>query len=220
MSYLPSQSPILRLLLTLMVVSYVCWAPSALATIRCATVDIEFLLQNYHKAQQASKDLTTKQQKYRQIQMKLLERRNQVGKDISEMGNKILKMNAPPSKDSDIRKEYEELVSRYRSLGKDLEEVTKNYKQSLKKNLSITAPKSLNEIQSAIRQYARDHGYHWIIETSGESNSRLSPLIYARNAPDITREILPIINKDAPVTGKGKQPATGEENPGKPAGSP
>ena len=207
---------VLRLLVLLMCIS---WLPTSLsADIRCATVNIELLLSKYDKAMDQSKALTAKLLKYRQELLTLQQRRKEMGQNIKDMGKKILQLDTPPPKGSDLRNEYNALNSEYQSLGKDIKELENEHIKTIRMDLSMSARKSLDEIQAAVQQYAREKGYQWVIETSGASNTRISPLIYAKNATDITEEMIPILNKDEPV--KGKEKAATDKSDEKPAPSP
>ena len=179
------------------------WLPISLsADIRCATVNIELLLSKYDKAMNQSKALTATLLKYKQDQLTLQQRRKEIGQTIKDMGKKILQLETPPPKGSDLRNEYNTLNSEYQSLGKDIKELENEHIKTIRRDLSMSARKSLDEIQVAVQQYAREKGYQWVIETSGYSNTRISPLIYAKKAADITEEMIPIINKDEPANSK------------------
>ena len=202
-----------------LVLMSICCLPTSLsADIRCATVNMELLLPKYDKSLNQIKALKAKLLKYRQDKMTLEKRRQEMGQTIKDMGKKILQLATPPPKGSDLRNEYNALNSEYRSLGKDIQELESEHIITIRMELTMMSRKSLDEIQAAVQQYAREKGYQWVIETSGASNTRISPLIYAKNATDITEEMIPILNKDEPV--KGKEKAATDKSDEKPAPSP
>ena len=188
------------LMLHAFLIGGICWLPTSLsADIRCATVNIDMIIARYQKHAEEAKILKDQLIKSRLELTILREKRKEVNGSIRELAKKILKLATPPPRDSDIRNEYNTLISRHQSLGKDIEELERENIRTLEKDLSVMARKSQNEIQAVIDQYAREKGYQWVIEKSGRSNTGISPLIYARNAPDITREIISVLNKDAPA---------------------
>ena len=82
-----------------------------------------------------------------------------------------------------------------------------------KEKLAQSTRQLLDEIQQVIHQYAKDNGYHWIIDTSGVSNTQVSPLIYARDSTDVTEPILAILNKKAAKEAEDIKPETPKTTP-------
>jgi len=181
----------------------ICWLPALLsADIRCATVNMELLIVSYHQAAKEAEMLMKKQLKYRKELISLQQKRKQLEQSIKELSKKILQLETPPPKGSDIRNEYNTLVGEYQAMGKDLQELKQTHIRNIEKKLYQAATKSLHDIQAAVHQYAHEYGYQWVIDTSGASNTGMSPLIYARNAQDITKEVISFLNKDAPAETK------------------
>jgi len=181
------------------------------ADIKTATVDVNKLITHYNAAK---KEITRLQAK-RDVYIKERVKRQKAVQELTTKLNAIfakLRDKAMPKMERDnLNEQREELMSQYNSLNKDIQEADFEQMKSIKKKLAISTRKFLNEIQAVIGQYAKDNGYQWIIESSGVSNTQISPLIYARNAKDITDDILAILNKDAPKEEKPK-PETPKDN--------
>lgn len=188
----------------------ICCLPAPLsAEVRCATVNVQLLVVTYHKVAKEAKVLKAERIKLEQDLTALQEKRKEVSKTVSDLGQKILQMETPPPRGSDIRNEYNTLVSEYNALGKDIGELTQVRIREVERKLFHATTKSLKEIQAAIHDYAREQGYHWVIDTSGTTNTGVPPLVYARDAPDITSELAGILNKDAPDQGANKPEKAG-----------
>lgn len=100
---------------------------------------------------------------------------------------------------SSILKAYHDralkLHNQERSLSEHIQTLEELHLRQAQQDLARLVRTSLDEIHGVIAQYAKEHQYHWIIDTSGHSSSKMSPLIYAKNTKDITPEILAEINK-------------------------
>jgi Skp family chaperone for outer membrane proteins len=194
------------MLLALLVGGIGCLPASLSAELRCATVNMPFIVINYHKHIERAEILDAELNKHKQDRTALAEKRAEVDYAARELGQKILQMETPPPKGSDIRNEYNRLVGELNALGKDIRELGQNQIRIAEKNLYEAVTKSHHEIQAVISQYAREQGYQWVIDTGGVSNTGMSPLLYARNAQDITREILDILNKEGAPAAPTKAP--------------
>lgn len=190
-------------------------ALSAQADIKSATVDVNKLLAEYHVAikdisvLQAERDEYVKEREERQKALKEVEEQLKV--IFAKIKNKAM----PKAERENLDEEREDLISQHNALSKDLKESDLGQINETKQKLAAATRKLLDQIQVVIRDYAKDNGYHWIIDTSGVSNTQISPLVYAKNAPDVTAEILAILNKDAPK--KEKEGAETKTPPTPPA---
>lgn len=178
--------------------------------IKVITVDINHLFTNYHTTKKEMEVLKSEQATY-------LKEREERQKSIDEISEKIkvvigkLRNKAMPKTERDnLLQEYQELVSQYSALNKDFQESDKDKLDETHEKIAIVRRNGLNEIKKVIAQYAKDHGYHWVMESSGVSNTQISPLVYARNADDKTDEILAILNQDAPKEEKEEADGSGE----------
>ncbi len=168
------------------------------AQVKAATVDVNKLIVEYHVAKkeistlQAERDVYIKEREERQKSLKEVEAK------LQGIFAKLRDKAMPKVERDNLNEEKEELVSQHNALTKDLRESDIGQINRAKKKLAEASKRLLGEIQQVIHRYAKKNGYQWIIDTSGVSNTRISPLIYARDAKDLTDEILAILNKDAP----------------------
>jgi Skp family chaperone for outer membrane proteins len=191
-----------------------CWiitAQQTTADIKAATVDVNKLLTEYHVAKKQISVLQSERGKYTKEREERQKSLSEVADKIKALITKIRDKAMPQSERDNLREEYEELVSQYKALNKDLEESDLGQLKETKQKLALSTRQLLDEIQIVIHQYAKDKGYHWIIDTSGVSNTQISPLIYARDTTDVTEEILTILNKEAPKEENPQPPKTKPE---------
>ncbi len=184
--------------LALAIICSLVLASQTSAQIKAATVDVNKLIVEYHVAKkeisalQAERDAYVKERVERQKSLKEVE--DKLRAIFAKLRNKAM----PKAERVNLDEQREELVSQHNALTKDLQESDRGQADQTKEKLAETSKRLLREIQQVIHQYAKDNGYQWIIDTSGTSNTQISPLVYARNAKDVTEELLAILNKDAP----------------------
>jgi len=168
------------------------------ASIKAATIDVNQLMTDYHVANKKISLLKAERDEY-------AKERDDHTKSLKEVVDKIKPIIAK-LKDKTLTKsardvateEYEELVSQYSALSKDLKESDMGQVKDTREKLAAATRSLLDEIQVVIHQYAKDNGYQWIIDTSGVTNTQISPLIYIMDAKDVTDEVLAVLNKNAP----------------------
>ena len=166
--------------------------------IKCATVDANKLLIKYHVA---TKEISALQEKRKKYEAERVERNKalvEVETKIKDLITQIRDKSIPNNERNTLTGDYEDLVSKHNAIRKDLQESDQEQIQAIRSKIAEATRRLLDEIHGVIGQYAKDNKYHWVIDTSGVSNTQISPLIYARETTDITDEILAIINKDAP----------------------
>ncbi|MDG1357225.1 MAG: OmpH family outer membrane protein [Akkermansiaceae bacterium] len=173
-----------------------CLAPfSALADIRCATVNIDKVFNNYNEAYQQRETLLAKQKEYTQRLATLTSRRTKVSESMSDLRNEI-KLHTESEEDKEVyRDQAQKLHDQYKSLEQAIAELENLHLKQSKKDLRLLLDTSLRKIHATVEQHAKDHQYHWVIDLSGRSNSTISPLIYAKDAEDITTDVLKTLNK-------------------------
>ena len=193
-----------------------CWAFTAQQTtadIKSATVDVNKLLTEYHVSKKKISALQAERNKYTEAREERQKSLNEVADKIKTLITKLRNKAMPQSEHDNLTEEYEDLVSQYKALNKDLEESDLDQTKKTKEKLAQSTRELLDEIQQVIHQYAKDNGYHWIIDTSGVSNTQISPLIYARDSTDVTEPILAILNKKTPNEEEDIKPETPKTTP-------
>lgn len=173
-------------------------APAQADEFKTMTVDINKLYNEYHVTQSQMAVLKTEQDAFNKERMQRQKAITEVTDKLKAIILKLRDKAMPKVEKNNLTEEYEELASQYQALNKDSRESDREKLRETKEKITVVRSKGLNDIGKVIRKYAKDNGYHWVIETSGVSNTQISPLVYAKNSVDKTAELLAIINKDAP----------------------
>lgn len=179
--------------------AFIAISSASAQTIKCATVDLNKLIIEYHVAKKEISALELERIKHQTTRK---ERSVTLAEVEAKIKTLIPKLRAKDLEKTDrdaLNSEYQDLSSRYKSLSTDLRESDQAKIIEIRGEIAVATRRLLDEINVVIAEYAKENKYHWVIETSGVSNTKISPLIYARETTDITDAILALINKDAPV---------------------
>lgn len=163
------------------------------ADIQCAMVNVDELLKHYEKTIKQREALLAKQDQYNKRLDTLVSRRQKVTRSITTLREEMDQYTEQTLQAYLDR--MKQLQNQHRSLTQSIDELENLHLKQAKEDLSNLIGSSLDEIHAVIHRYAQEHQYHWVIETSGRSSSQISPLIYARNAPDITQQLLALVNE-------------------------
>lgn len=126
------------------------------------------------------------------------------GKKLSEGGTTI---------DPDTRKKLEREFLLKRQEAKSLEEDLESFRGE--KNREINAEMvsgmrvRLDQIRSTAEKIAKEDGYDWIFDSSGQTNTGVPLVLYVKNPNDLTDRVLAAMGqaKNTPKTSATKPPA-------------
>lgn len=168
---------------------------TAAAEIKVASVNIDKVLLHYQDAAKQLSYLKASRDRYllgRNTQQKQV---NELALEIKAIYAKLKNKAMPRSERKHLMEKQGELMRQFKKLSEDIEASDHLQMTATKQKLSTATRDILTKCHHVIDEYAKNHGYHWVIETSGSTSSKTSPLLYARNAVDITDEILTILNE-------------------------
>jgi len=86
----------------------------------------------------------------------------------------------------------------YRALEKALRESRNKRTADLNRRLVAATHQLLDRVGKAAAEVGRERGYDLVVDSSGQSNTGMSLIVYARKLPDLTNEVIARLNKDAP----------------------
>lgn len=121
-------------------------------------------------------DLDRRQGEISQLQEQLNRGRNTLGEDARQ-------------------KLVREIDQKTKSLNRDTEDARAELDQEEQKIMNQLG----SRIMAVIDKYAKDHGYAMILDVS----SPQTPVMYASNTVDITREVIELYDKNAPAAASG-----------------
>lgn len=166
------------------------------ADIKVASVDIDKILLHYQDAAKQLSYLKAGRDRYLISRNERQKQVNELALEIKAIYAKLKNKAMPRSERNHLMEKQEELIRQYQKLTEEIKESDDLQITDTKRKITIATRDILNDCSLVINDYAMKHGYQWVIETSGTTSSTISPLLYARNAVDITDEILALLNKD------------------------
>lgn len=171
-------------------------AGTSLAQDKFAFIDLDRSFNEYYKTKMAKSRLEEQAEEYNQERTKLVEE----GKAMEEKFNQIREeaQNSALSEEvrDDKRNAAEELLVELR----DFENKLRRFDTSRKKQLDDQSRRMrkhlVEEIQGSIIEYARNHSYKVVLDSSGDSLNGVPIVLFVDEKIDITDAVLEIINKE------------------------
>jgi outer membrane protein len=117
--------------------------------------------------------------------------------DIASLQDQLRKTSNTASEDSK-QKLMRDIDAKTKSYNRDLEDAQAEWDQEQQKVLQDLG----GRIMAVIDKYATDNGYAVILDVS----SQQTPVLYAANSVDITREIIALYDKNAPAAAQPAKP--------------
>lgn len=162
--------------------------------LRVASVNIDKILLHCKAADKELSYLKSGRDRYLKDRNTRQKKINALAIELKAMQTKIKNKATPRSERTKLISQRENLIAKYQDLTNKVQRDDDEQTKITKQKITSATLRILNQCQLAVDQYAKTHGYQWVIETSGSTSSRVSPLIYARNAVDITDDILALVN--------------------------
>jgi len=166
--------------------------------IKCATVNMDKLLSKYHIAKKELSILQVEKYQYEEDNQKLIQEINRTESQLKSLISKLRQKDLSESERDEFLRKYDNLTEQYQALNKALQGSHQDLLREINTKRAKAKNQSMEKISTAVNKYAKAQKYQWVIDTSGHSSTRISPLVFARDATDITDEILAVLNKDAP----------------------
>jgi len=92
----------------------------------------------------------------------------------------------------------------YRALEKALRETRAKRTTELNRRLVAASRRLLAQVCEVAAEVGRERGYDLVVDTSGQTNTRIPLILYARKLPDITTEVIARLDKIAKTPPKAK----------------
>ncbi len=181
-------------------------ASAQVASGRMVTVDLNKVFNEYYKTPIASAKLKDTAEvlnkenealvtKYRQLIEELNKLRDDAEKPEFTAEVKEQKKKAIQEKLADTQKVQREIEEFRRTNQRELEAQTQRMRQTI-----------LKEIIEVVAKEAKDAGYTYVFDKSGNTLNGVPGIVYSQESADITEAIVKILNRNAPKTEAPKAP--------------
>lgn len=174
-------------------------ASAQVASGRIVTVDLNKVFNDYYKTPIASQKLKETAQSYNKDNEELVARYR---KQIEELNTLREDQDKPEYTDqvrAEKRKKVQEKLSETQKTERDIQEFRRTHQQELEKQTQRMRQNILKEVTEVISKEAKDAGYLYVFDKSGNTLNGVPSVVYAQETLDITDAILKILNRNAPA---------------------
>lgn len=166
--------------------------------LKVATVDMQRLLKDYYRTEEAQQELNEKQ-------ALLTQANNEKQRDIKLLEdelNTLRKQLEDPSLNEAKKKEiYEQLQLKQQegiAMQRSLKEYLDRKRRQVGEEMNRQMRGILEEITQLLEEQAKAGDYDFIFDKSGNSHIQVPVLLFSKDSYDITEGLLKELNKDAP----------------------
>ncbi|MFT3991106.1 MAG: OmpH family outer membrane protein [Luteolibacter sp.] len=152
--------------------------PSTLEFMKRIQTDQEAIMKN-ERAEQLRKSITELQELQKQLQDKSTPRTQEA--------------TAKLARDFEIKRQETE------TLRQEFETYREEQRKMINKIIVTEMRSTLTKITAASQKIAKEKGYDGLFDSSGESNTTVPVLLYAKNPQDITEDVKTALKTSAPV---------------------
>jgi outer membrane protein len=180
---------------------------------RMVTVDLNKIFNEYYKTPIASAKLKETAEQYNKEHDEMLA---QYRKQVDEL-NKLRDEQDKSEYSAEVReqkkKAFQEKIAETQKAQRDIEDYRTSHRQILDQQTQRMRQGILKEVNDVITKEARDQGFLFVFDKSGNTLNGVPGIIYAQEGLDITDDIIKVLNKNRPL----ELPKTEEKKTEKPA---
>lgn len=167
------------------------------AETKIATVDIQKLFKQYHLTAKMQEQINVEQARIKKDNEERLARIRTLEEQLETLGKQLEDSTIADSKKQELFKERQNKLQEGSALDQERRKWLARREQALREKLMQRMKGILEEIRKLVEEQAVKSGYDFVFDKSGQSTSQVPFLLYAKDATDITADLLKVLNKDA-----------------------
>jgi Skp family chaperone for outer membrane proteins len=180
-------------------------APAA-PQLRIATVDMQELFKQYHRTNEAQKQINVERARIQKDNNERLARIRDIEENLGKLRKELEDPAVSESKKQTLFKEWQAQQQEGIALDRERREFLQRRNQALNEKMVQRMKGILEEIRKLVEEQAKVDNHDYVFDKSGLSTSQVPFLLYAKDATDITAGLLKDLNKDAPPEDFGAKP--------------
>ncbi len=186
------------------------WAPPGRAAdatappppgLRIATVDMQELFKQYHRTNEAQKQIDVERARIQKDNNERLARIRDIETELSKLGKQLEDPVVPESRKQALFKDWQAQQQEGIHLDRERREFLQRKNQQLNEKMLQRMKGILEEIRKLVEERAKADNFDYVFDKSGMSTSQVPFLLYAKDATDMTAALLVDLNRDAPTAG-------------------
>lgn len=168
--------------------------------LKIATVDMQKLFKEYHRTNEAQKEINVERARIQKENNDRLGRIREIDTDLQGMRKQLDDPSLAESKKQSIYSEFS--VKQQEGIAHDQErrDFLQRRNKSLNETMVARMKGILDEIRKLVEEKAQQQDYDYVFDKSGLSTSQVPFFLYTKDATDITGGLLEELNKDAPAS--------------------
>ncbi|WP_193211739.1 OmpH family outer membrane protein [Luteolibacter marinus] len=167
--------------------------------LKIATVDMQQLFKEYHRTNEAQKEINVERARIQKDNNDRLGRIRELDTDLQNMRKQLEDPSISDSKKQSVFNEWNIKQQEGIALDRERREFLQRRNQSLNEKMVARMKGILDEIRKLVEEKAQKEDYDYVFDKSGLSTSQVPFFLYTKDATDITDGLLKELNKDAPA---------------------
>ena len=170
--------------------------------LKIATVDMQQLFKEYHRTNEAQKEINVERAKIQKDNNERLDRIRQLDTELQTMRKQFEDPSIADSKKQTVFNEWNVKQQEGIALDRERREFLQRRNQGLNEKMVQRMKGILEEIRKLVEEKAKAEDFDYVFDKSGLSTSQVPFFLYTKDATDITAVLLKELNKDAPAESK------------------
>ena len=164
-----------------------------------ATVDMQHLFKQYHRTNEAQKEINVERAKIQQNNNERLETIRSLEEELQGLRKQLDDPALSDKRKQDLFKTFQMKTQEGVALDRERREFLQRRNTALNEKMMQKMRGILEEIKKLVEDRAKGDDYDYVFDKSGLSTSQVPFLLYAKDATDLTPSLLKDLNKDAPA---------------------
>jgi len=182
------------------------FSASAQGTGKIVTVDLNKVFNDYYKTPVATAKLKDTVDSYKKEHDDMVANYKKQIDELNKLREEQDKTEYTPEVREQKRKAVAEKIAETQKLNRDIEEYDNGHQNILKEQTQRMRQTIVKEITDVIAKEARDQGYLFVLDKTGNTLNGVPAVVYAQDNTEITDDIVKILNKNQPKTTEAPKP--------------
>lgn len=185
------------------------WGLGACAqgTGRIVTIDLNKVFNDYYKTPIATAKLKDTVDSYKKEHDDMVANYKKQIDELNKLREEQDKTEYTAEVREQKRKAVAEKIAETQKLNRDIEEYDTTHQNILKDQTQRMRQTIVKEISDIIAKEARDQGYQFVLDKSGNTLNGVPAVVFAQDNTEITDDIVKVLNKNQPKTTEAPKPA-------------
>lgn len=192
----------IRRLTAVVVATVLCGVAAAQeGKLKIATVDMQQLFKEYHRTNEAQKQINVERARIQKENNERLARIRDLDTELQNLRKQLDDPTLGETRRQEIYNQWSLKQQEGVGLDRERREFQNRRSAALNETMVQRMKGILEEIRKLVEEKAKQEDYDYVFDKSGQSTSQVPFLLYTKDATDITAVLLKDLNKDAPAEG-------------------